>query len=421
MILACRHDGLTERINAIVTGLLISSEIGCDFRFMWPDFGGRHESHSVPNEVYEIFSKKFIKKYFTEYSTFKFPVDFDSKNYDSIRDNTVKEYETGVLSALQKEKICSQGFLFSPLRFSECFYSSLDFGFVERLFLDEMFNDEISSFLEGLSSKKKAIDYTALHFRCGDVVHGEARTWGQFARDKSITFPIASYLIESTTENFVVFGASEVDLIELNSQRANVLLAKDIIGGNVSNPVAMILEVLLMSKCTSIIATHGTGVTYLAQLLSGIEVRKVTSLINKSSEYELITKYLNKGAFYNDLQTAFCFYNAFILAWDIANYENILGLIYNASLLDEGTELYLYLLLLTSAYLDDEYFCKKTLMRLNILEINNKMDFSEHCRDYLNRKMNSRVPVIKDMLSKLDSEHLGGFNTYISDLINKNF
>ncbi|MEI6895137.1 MAG: hypothetical protein V5789_11040 [Colwellia sp.] len=69
-VATARRDGTTERVNAIVNGLLLSKKYGLEFEFSWINLEG-NEFHCMTYDVPEFFAHDFITKHYREMSHFK--------------------------------------------------------------------------------------------------------------------------------------------------------------------------------------------------------------------------------------------------------------------------------------------------------------------------------------------------------------
>ena len=62
-VLTARTDGTTERINAIVNGLLLARKFDLDFYFSWVGKSS-NTYHCTTEELPDIFSDEFVEQHF---------------------------------------------------------------------------------------------------------------------------------------------------------------------------------------------------------------------------------------------------------------------------------------------------------------------------------------------------------------------
>lgn len=399
VLTACRGDGLTERINAILNGLVICKKMGWGFKFTWPEFLGSKNSHSVSDSVYELFSDDFIDKHFVEDENAHYPDGFSPRNNKQIA-----EYTVSSLEELEESMNSNRAFYLAPLRMKPSLTSHL--GEINKLELlcDNMFAPETQKALENsVSCHLSNRPVSAVHLRGGDVVYDKARTWGQFIRNKTMSVPIADYFCKKAAENgedVLLFGATKSDLELVQKKNPNVRLASEFLLSGLKPDSEMLSEVVLMSRCAKLFSAGGTGVTYLASELSGLRLTKFDGVLSKEKEYEIYKKALSSNELSSEmstLQLAFIHINAYVIYFHNSSFDVLDTHLSAAFALDGENTLYLCLLYL-NALRFNEYDRAKQYLESNSSHFKHE-NLVSAMATFIKGKLAINVPTFKELVN----------------------
>jgi hypothetical protein len=303
-IVACRNDGLTERVNSFINGLILADSYGLMFKYSW--MGNRffqNDHHSVPDSFDEFLSPEFKSEYEQEIADFIF-------NRPFIKD------ESFLLSLPKK---ASNAIYFrAPNRY---LIESLPLATRERgkdIFYNKLFNQKLNKLFYRISERidtlKKESEINAIHFRSGDVIYGEYRKSGLYCRNKSLSMPFVEMLLVKAKTATFVFSASKSDVNYLKSKHENVLTLADIGIQELTATEQMLAEVVVMSSCNKLYGTASTGVTYLARLVGDVAFIPPHSVMTMREEFEFyIDLFLNRVSLNNVYQMSFFLINILIL------------------------------------------------------------------------------------------------------------
>jgi hypothetical protein len=314
VICSSRADGLTEKINSMLNGLLIADLLGLEFIFVWKSHGGikLKEGHSVPSDMDQLYSSDLIKKHFIKESEFNFPAEYWLPIKEKMKKLTLK-----CIGELEND---GNQFWLSPLRLTQNkhFFTQAQ---IQNVFFNRLFTKTINNRL--CDAKKFVIpsNNVAIHLRGGDVVYGDYRHSGIHARDKSLTLLICEHLTKhfmNEGRNVIFFGASQGDIDYLTNKYSNASSMKTMGFTLDSATESMLCEIYFMSQCSLLIGAKGSGVTHLASNVGNVKFVPIDKFIARKHQVQIYKERIRIDNLkdYSALQRAFSLYNAYILSYE---------------------------------------------------------------------------------------------------------
>ncbi len=296
MVLTARTDGTTERINAIVNGLLLSRKFGLDFYFSWV---GKSNNifHCTTSELPDVFSDEFVKQHFKPFDAFQ------RYTYSKLDKRPNSELSNGSQvrgSSENREKVIND----AKHKKGNIVPATYNYGNNYSGVIEHVFNQKYLDIKKNRTICEKS--YIAIHYRGGDVIYGVSRFDESALFGKSACLSMIERIIdENLGNNILLFGTpineSQDDLEFLKSKYKNITLASELHTEHL-NPV--IEECFLMGLCQQVYSTRGTGVVRLATKISP-DIR-VVYYDEAIAEKDLFTCLLNgiDNHEYNSLQRA---------------------------------------------------------------------------------------------------------------------
>lgn len=260
MVLTARTDGTTERINAIVNGLLLSRKFGLNFYFSWVGKSA-NTYHCTTEELPDIFSDEFVEQHFK-------PFDFFQRyTYSKLDKRPNSELANGSQvrgSSENREKVIED----AKLKKGNIVPATYNYGNNYSGVIGKVFNQKYLDIKKNKAISQK--NYIAIHYRGGDVIYGVSRFDESALFGKSACLSMIERIIsENKSSNILLFGTpineSLDDLKFLKSKYKNITLASELHTENL-NPV--IEECFFMGLCQQVYSTKGTGVVRLATKIS---------------------------------------------------------------------------------------------------------------------------------------------------------
>lgn len=209
-VIAARSDGLGERLNAILNGLLISEITNCEFKFHWP-YTRKRKWHSI-DSAESIFSKDFIEKHIIHDSKTinnSQKIEFKKGSIEEVKKHLLREIKSG------KHIIGSTGSYFDRIKATKNFKKQLWQRVQNRLTFSEQITD-IERFVFDIDLPSKC---HAIHIRSGDIIYGNFAITPKF-RQKATNTPIVSKLIKNLTKqnnSVILFGQEHETIHKLAS------------------------------------------------------------------------------------------------------------------------------------------------------------------------------------------------------------
>jgi len=295
-VLTARTDGTTERINAIVNGLLLARKFDLDFYFSWVGKSS-NTYHCTTEELPDIFSDEFVEQHFLPFDVFQ------RYTYSTLDKRQNSELANGSQprgSSENREKVIEN----AKLKKGNIVPATYNYGNKYAGVIGKVFNQKYLDIKKNKSISEK--NYIAIHYRGGDVIYGVSRFDESALFGKSACLSMVEKIIcEHKNSNILLFGTpvneSLDDLKYLKSKYENITLASEVHTEGL-NPV--IEECFVMGLCKQVYSTKGTGVVRLATKIS--PAIKVVYYEDVFSDQELFECLLNgiDNVEYNALQRA---------------------------------------------------------------------------------------------------------------------
>lgn len=308
LIISARSDGLGERLNAIVNGMILGRLMGYCYGFVWSNslhaaqLGVNNPAlvgHAI-EPVEDVFSQEFISKYFLK----KVPSGKlkEFSGYVGTASN-ISEIET-------KEKL--NGWLAPRLMLKEVFDRSFidtPYGYPQA-FSDIKFSEDIER-VRKIVDELPIKDFCALHLRSGDVFYGEYRKFVHYTY-KGIVLPIAKKIIEDSMKmgrQVVLLGQDRIVLDYLQSEYKTVVLVDSLFPcDGFSTLQKAFFDIFLMIK-SGVIYAGSSGFAKFAALVSYKEVIAPMNLYQPEEQADFIMHDLNSNHYlYPRLQTSFAYW-----------------------------------------------------------------------------------------------------------------
>ena len=313
-VLTARHDGTTERLNAVVHGFALAIKYQLEFKFSWAtDLGSIHNDLiSITNELPGFYSRSFIENY---YITFQEMRTYKLTSYMS----TPAEYISGfryskLLSQEQLKDILDQHCnLVGPERFLDSALIKEELKVAMSTIFPENYKSEFTKLANTIPSEAIGI-----HYRGGDVIFGMSRhdtngVWG-----KSFSLPLVEHLIQKhQSDPVVIFGTPIGDSLEelnhLKDKYKHVQLGHEIGSPDIDGVVS---DAFKMSCCSKVYNAGNSGVPVLANNFSLVNDRTVEFLTpTEKEQLQILDKSLSSPEFsnYKTLQKSFVHIQLYML------------------------------------------------------------------------------------------------------------
>lgn len=318
-IVAWRHDGLCERLSAILIGYFSAKALNLDFKFIWPDrtflesfFQTGVDWHDVPTNPRTVLSSSFVDQYLVNENDILHPQGIYSSNRLTAERMTVETFEM----VSRQHQLIRPCWLASSRMFPD-----LDNAFSKQDFRSFLLDTLLS---EGMKDELQAMPRTdlpalriALHVRGGDIIYGDTRFAHGFSRLKSITLAVAEKICETYAAKgcaVLVFGASISDLDYLAAKFPNVVQLSRLEKVDRTGLGGLLHDILAMSECEKIISSADTAVTRFAAMLGEASVVSVPDMFDDIAEYEILLAYVSELVFESahPLQKAFTYWSLFV-------------------------------------------------------------------------------------------------------------
>lgn len=267
-----RKDRLGARIIALGNLLRLETRFGADIGYIWPDAFESHDM-AIDDPEAPIFDADFQAKYIRQIDANTRP-DFDGMtDLDGIRgrigsDGFAKRLATG------ETFLCTEGL--HPLLFSDEIgpeYTAAFRAATARM----VFSARVQAVLDQAAAKLKAMGGAplALHVRRGDVLDQPPwchKNWvAKFAPDE---------FYEATMDlpdvSAVLFSDTPVVVGRMAAARPNAITLEDLVSAtDLSEMQRDLVELLLMARCTQIVAPALSAFSASASMISGMGVSKL--------------------------------------------------------------------------------------------------------------------------------------------------
>lgn len=350
-VISNREDGLGERINCILNGIILAHYFDLEFGYHWKDqisHQGLKKTSALPNLVGHailaddlIFSGEFKSAYNISLEQIK------NLNLSEITGSGLKTEEISKILTTRK----SDGIKAPRLLLHELFQDAhkiLNKLNYQEAFKKIKFSTEIENIIN-IAKKQNHKKYIALHLRSGDVFYGEYRKYIHYTY-KGIVTPIAKQIIkhfQSLGHNILLLGQDKNTIKNLQ-QEYKTLSIDDFNSENkkFNTTEQAFFELMLMSNAEDIVA--GTsGYAKLAAAIGGKRVINPVTLFDHQKQTSIIISDLeiNKQN-YHPLHVSFSYWYAYYYGRKSKNIETISFLLKKA--IEFDFENYTYSIVLAS-------------------------------------------------------------------------
>ena len=274
-VATARIDGFTERLNSIINGVFISELFSIKFYFSWNSTNKRvvgSDFHNVSITIPKIFNKSILEKHYIPFEKWH---ELNDDNKSPANCETISG--ENVVHVSHKLKIgnsipCVSNFI------------TIDYAETISKVLDPFY-------LKLQRDFKDLKDYTAIHYRGGDIIYGFFKGSEIAAQGtKSATLSEIEYIIkERPKDKFIIFGSASKETIKgltyIKKKFFNSYLAVDLFRHS-GHPV--LVDCIAMSVCKAVIGQPTSGVVRLAMKLNYyLKVYSFESIIAEGKRYSL--------------------------------------------------------------------------------------------------------------------------------------
>jgi len=251
---ANRHDGMGERLRAILNAMVLARVMDGEFKFGWDTHDVAF--HATPDKDI-IFEDGFQSKYFLDNDESTKLKLYPLQKLPFVNHETLSEYD-GI--SIQQVNI-SQSLPYPYKDFdSKTYKNEFDnIGFSKEL-------AEAKKHGENISVSEKAV---AIHIRAGDIVFRNYRNMPIFY-NKVTPFYLLDYIIKLLMNDgyeIIIFGQDD-DFCTYLSETYGVLYSKTLLKEGYSESQIALFDIVLMSKCSQILAGY-SGFAILAEWIGG--------------------------------------------------------------------------------------------------------------------------------------------------------
>ncbi|MCR6656979.1 MAG: glycosyltransferase [Opitutus sp.] len=346
-IVAGRADGLGERLNAMVNAVLLSRLTGLPFRYHWrnsviddaANFSANAKAgtgvivgHAIEPER-EVFDSSFINSFSLPALEKGAYVEIQEKDLTAeklIHGADARHLKGWLAPRLHLDEFLAPSLIKSP-EFDLCW-----------AFDQIRFTPTVQAMVTQGRQVPLPLKTAALHLRSGDVFYGDYRKRVYYTY-KGLSLPIAKAIIARLQRDgysILLFGQDGWVLNYLK-EASGAILAYDLLPpGEHSNVQRAIFEIVLMSRCKTIIA-GSSGFAKLASWIGGKTVQVGFKLFKHLEQFELSREDLAQNAAdYPPLQAAFAYWFSYFYSRGHLTVEQSLSLVERAYELDPENQLY---------------------------------------------------------------------------------
>lgn len=238
-----RNDGLGERLRALLTSMVLARKYNADFTFSWHDSLGENDFHAIES-AHEIFGDNFIKKYLQPVQAIN--------NFNLVPIRQVWELNEVILNVFDGILVQNHPHILEQVKFKPFSFEEDEYGaaFSEIEFSKKI--NKVKNFVNEIIIDRKTI---AIHFRSGDIVYGDYRFTNIYYNKIIPIYAIDSLisLYKSKGYKIIVFG-QDYDFCRYVATQYNLSYSEDIIDKNYDSVQRAMFDILLMSRCSEIIA-----------------------------------------------------------------------------------------------------------------------------------------------------------------------
>ena len=258
VFVANRHDGMGERLRAILNAMVLAKENDGSFLFTWKT--NNLDFHAT-SEKNLIFNCDFQKKYL-----------IDGQDLNNLKIHPIEK--TPFITAKDFEDykgvLVQQNEIVKMLPYP---YANFDSKNYQTAFNEIGFSDQLiaaKSHAESIEITSKAV---AIHIRAGDIVYGQYRDMPIFY-GKVTPFYLLDHVIKILVKagsEIIIFGQDDVFCRYL-ADKYDALYSKELLRPEYNDSQIALFDVILMSKCKEVIAGH-SGFSTLSEWIGGAQIK----------------------------------------------------------------------------------------------------------------------------------------------------
>ena len=332
-----RTDGLGERLCSILNSKLLAETIGWEFSFGWKDSNWLHDYRALENSVIgkiavtndfpaeEVFSSSFLRDFhkpkrpdgnFLPVQQMSSVADLESAR----RQEGFAGLITGQQLILEEIRRLGSG-AGSPLSYPQVFRT---IGFSDKY-------RRLQKLARDAALPK---NFIAIHLRSGDMVYGEPRKWGIWAKKVLVPAVASDYIQRLTSMGFeVVVFAQNKEVSEILAASPRVYSSTSFLPGVLlSNTELAFFEMMMMSRSVAIIS-GASGFSRFAAMAGGISFIEPNKELSPNTLLSLVEADSDREHRWDTFLSAYSWYQAYKL-----NEQSLTGL-EGISLLENATEL----------------------------------------------------------------------------------
>jgi tetratricopeptide (TPR) repeat protein len=328
IVLACRTDGMGERLNGILNGIRLAQMLRAEFKFTWSSRGLENELHAIePAEAF--FGAEYRRKHLIDrYDTSKLAELAGSKV--TMSDLRAELDRTGCIIAprVGLREILSPAMPDHTFDLRDCF-ASIEFAAPIKAAVDAAMAVPLPSPVAGL------------HLRAGDVFYGDYRKYLHYTY-KGLSVPIAKAMIgraQKRGQSVVVLGQDDQVLTYLKEEMG-VILGREYAPSFASRAAQAMFELRLLARA-DVIMGGSSGFAKQASWINGSTVELPGTLFTWREQQAFAEHDLERHAdFYHPLQTAFAYWYLFFYGRQHRTVATALPWLERASEYDPENEMY---------------------------------------------------------------------------------
>lgn len=328
IVLACRTDGLGERLNAILNGIRLAQMLGVEFKFTWSSRGLENELHAI-EAADEFFGPEYRRRHLIDrYDTSKLKELAGSKLSTSDLRSELERTGCIIAPRLGLRELLSPAMVDSTFDLRDCF-------------ADIEFAPPIQAAVDAAMAVPLPSPVAGLHLRAGDVFYGDYRKYLHYSY-KGLSLPIAKAMIaraQKRGQSVVVLGQDDQVLTYLKEEMG-VVLGRDYAPAFASRAAQAMFELRLLARA-DVIMGGSSGFAKQASWVSGSKVEQPATLFTWREQQAFASFDLERHAdFYHPLQTAFAYWYLFFYGRQHRTVATALPWLERASEYDPGNEMY---------------------------------------------------------------------------------
>ena len=300
-ILGYRKDRLGARIIALANLLSFEQKFGAKVKYIWPDKFEDHDM-TVDGSAYPIFEQEFVDKYILQIPSSESPNFHGFNSIENVLGNcgTVQFRSRLANGAKYYSTVSARPAVFSNER------GQLGLRAFHDAFKRIKFSEPIRNSINEIISSELKERPTALHIRRGDVIDREPwchKNWiSKFAPDE-----FYEVLIEEKQSRFFAFSDTPEAAKKFASKWPHVLSVDDklVNAPDLSEMQRDLLELLIMSNCSEIIAPSQSAFSSVASMIANIPLKKIPYSFNEEQRVKAYDSLLDRilsdpGSFINE-------------------------------------------------------------------------------------------------------------------------